>query len=904
VVGEQVSHYKIFERLGGGGMGVVYRGDDVRLRRGVALKFLPEDLHDDKDALERFHREARAASALNHPNICTIYDIGEHEGQPFIVMEYLRGETLKRRIEGKPIQVEILLDLAIQITEGLDAAHTARIVHRDIKPANLFVTDRGQAKILDFGLAIHRHRRAAKAASVSGHGSVSGFGTVSGEESQLTSPGSTLGTIAYMSPEQARGEGLDVRTDLFSLGAVLYEMATGRQAFSGNTTAVVFDAILNRAPKAPRELNPKVPPRLVDIIGKALEKDRDLRYQTAAELRADLKRFRRDSGLELEDKSATAPDQPGKKAPSRRTIAAAGTALGMVLVGVAVWQLVPWNSILKSPPSEQQITSNPPENSIGSASISPDGKYLAYGTPDGLNFKVIGTGESRPVDVASLERASAPTWFPDATRILFSGKSSTDSEPGIWTASVLGGPARKIRDNGSAPSVARDGSQIAFIVPRGDARSSRAEIWVMDAVEFQARKILDAGDDNIGALAWSPSGSRIAYVRSDPATMEGNIEILSMDGTTSPTTRSASDLYQTGAITWTADSRLVYTRREPNTQENIANVWELPVNRNTGKAAGKPRKVTRWTEGYVAAVSATADSKRFAVLRVSTPADVYVAEMNLDGSALSDPVRLTLEEKTDQPDAWMRDSETILFHSARSGNSDIFKQKIGAREAEPVVSGPTAENGAVLAPDGSSILYWSYPVAPAMVRHLMRIPMAGGSATRVYSDSGGTSEIRCPTNSGAPCILSREEGNGIVFYEFSQQRGPGERLMEVRRGPPLAATWTLSPDGSQAVVLGSGAGGPVRLINFRQSTVRDIPWNMAQGIPTEATWRVDGQGLIVIASSPVASRILSLDLHGNTRVLHQQSSHYAFLSPLVSPDGRYFAFGQIALRSNVWLLED
>jgi len=905
VVGEQVSHYKIFEKLGGGGMGVVYRGDDQRLRRPVALKFLPEDLLDEREALERFQREARAASALNHANICTIYDIGEHEGQPFIVMEYLRGQTLKRTIEGKPLPIGVLVDYAIQISEGLDAAHGARIVHRDIKPANLFVTDRGQAKILDFGLALHSQRR-ARAASISGHTSVSGFGTASGEESQLTSPGSTLGTVAYMAPEQARGETLDARSDLFSFGAVLYEMATGRQAFGGNTSALVFDAILNRAPRPPRELNPKVPARLDEIIAKAVEKDRDLRYQTAAELRADLKRFRRDSGLELEDTSTVAPDLSRRKAPRRRMVTAGAVALGVVLVGTAVWQLVPWDSILKSPPKEQQITSNPPENSIGSASISPDGKYLAYETADGLNFKVIATGESRPVDTEALERAAAPTWFPDATRILFSGKASADSMPGIWTASVLGGPARKIRDNGIAPSVARDGSQIAFIVSRGegDRRSGQKEIWVMDAVENQARKILDVGHDDLGTLAWSPSGSRIAYVRSNPITLQGSIETVSMDGRISSTIKSAADLYQANAITWTPDSRLLYTRRELNAQEMISNLWELRVNRNTGRAAGRQRKVTRWTEGYVAGVSATADSKRFAVLRVSSPADVYVAELNRDESALSDPVRLTLEEKTDQPDAWMRDNVTILFHSTRSGNLDIFKQKIGAREAEPVVSGPTAELGAVLTPDGSSILYWSAPVASVGLMHLMRVSAAGGSATRVYSDSGGVAAIQCPTTPGASCVLSREEGNGMVFYEFSGQGGLGRRLMEVRRGQPLAMTWSLSPDGGRAVVLGSGAGGPVRLINFRESTVRDIPWNMAQGNPTEATWKADGQGLIVTASSPLASRILSLDFQGNTHVLLQQSSHYDFSSPLVSRDGRNFAFGQAALRSNVWLLGD
>jgi len=387
VIGSNVSHYRVIEKLGGGGMGVVYKAEDTQLDRFVALKFLPEDLANDRAALERFRREAKAASALNHANICTIYDVGEENGRTFIVMEFLDGVTLKHRIASTPLTLEQVLHLGTEIADALDAAHAEGIIHRDIKPANIFVTKRGHAKILDFGLA--------KLTPMGGSAGVSAMPTVATGE-LFTSPGTTVGTIAYMSPEQARGEELDARTDLFSFGAVLYETATGRMAFSGNTPALIHDAILHRVPAPVSLLNAELPPRLDEIISKALEKDRNLRYQNASEMRTDLQRLNRDmelTDLRRADTSATSRAVV-PKVHTKRTAVMATIAILAIATALVLWRLsVPGHPGARML-TQRSITANPPENPVYAAAISPDGRYLAYADFTGVFVRLLETGET------------------------------------------------------------------------------------------------------------------------------------------------------------------------------------------------------------------------------------------------------------------------------------------------------------------------------------------------------------------------------------------------------------------------------------------------------------------------------------------------------------------------------
>jgi len=933
LIGKKVSHYRVLEVLGGGGMGVVYKAEDLKLGRRVALKFLPEELVSDSGARQRFDYEARSASALNHPNICTIHSVEEFEGQPFLAMELLHGQTLRDLIvtvpPGKPqLGLTRLLDFAVQITQGLEAAHRRGIIHRDIKPANIFVTSEGQVKILDFGLAKLSLAGPAASDFSSAVQRDDGPPETKHESESLTasSPflsrtGVAMGTAGYMSPEQIRGEKLDLRTDLFSFGLVLYEMATGKRAFAGDTAAELQNAILTSKSDPARELNPKLPADLERIIGKALEKNREARYQSAAEMRADLQSLQQ----ELEPRHR-----------ARWGAIAASAVVVLFIASLAIWfykfQL---QSATALPQLKwRQLTSVSSENGPAGGKISPDGKYLAYGDRTGLHLQLVETGKTQAIPPAeginsNMLSFGVGAWLPDnrgflANACFRGGDTTVGTSRGcsIWIVNISGGPPHKIRDEAAGESFSPDGTLLSFETNVG--KYGDREIWVMRPDGQEARKVFEVGDnDTIGGLTWSPDGQRVIYVRQDgPDT--ANIYFVSGDLKGGPLTKILPpfDPKMVGDLNWWSDGRLMYRLDEPGFKVKTCNLWQIHMDPRLTEFIGKPQRLTNFAELCVTATSMTLDGKRFGVFEWRPHSSVYVADLQAGGERSTSPFRLTLDESWNHPLAWTADSKTILFNSSRTGVDAIFEQTLGQDTAESLIAFSKGEGltGACLSPEGSWIYYalTSYEEGPAESSKIMRAEQTAilsAATTKIMrvAITGGAPQLvltasieewpRCARSPSSLCAIAERtpDRKQIVFTALDPVNGRGRELARSNTEPRKEYHWDLSPDGSRIALLMHRAER-VQILSLNGAAPLEITskgWNTLSSV----VWTADGKGLFVSSYTARGADMLHMDSHGNMRLLWEHPGGVDVYG-VPSPDGRYLAMRAWNVEGNMWIMEN
>jgi len=878
--GTRLGEYEVKSLVGAGGMGEVYRARDSRLGRDVAIKVLPSFLSADSERLRRFEQEARAAAALNHPNILAVHQMGTYEGAPYLVSELLEGETLREQIRRGRLSVRKAIDYGVQIARGLAAAHEKGIVHRDLKPENVFITKDGRLKILDFGLAKFTQRHS---------GSEIGANLAGGTE-----PGVVMGTVGYMSPEQVRGQATDHRADIFAFGAILYEMLTGKRAFQKPSAADTMSAVLNDDAPDISQVAPDIPPALGLVVQRCLEKNPEQRFQSASDLGFALN--------SLSEVSGTAAAAPTRILRRRSNLWAIGAVLAMIVAAVIVLRFRMLSPEPKHELAERQLTANPPENTVRSRAISPDGKYLAYNDfTKKLALLAIDTGEIRQMQLQAPYKIVG--WFPDGNHLLLRGgpKSSGD----LWKLSTWDSSLRKLWDGQLtvAAAVSRDGSHIAFV-------KDHHELWQIGADGEEPRKILATdAQGSFDSVAWSPTGRRLAFVRfrGSFANPEVTLETCDLDGGARSLVLSDPHMWgPNGAsgIAWLPDGRILYG---VYSQSSDIDLWAIRADPDSGKKIGEGNHVVGWKNFAAADPMASADGKRVIASRYHVESGIYLGDVEPESKAFA-PRRFTPDDWYNVVTTWTKDSKSILFHSKRNGRWAIFKQAIAGQSPEMLISGSEDYFYPVLSAQGT--LLYSATASPDRLEHgdktlrLMSTPEQGGARSTIVT---GRYAYECGRLPSSPCVMSEIKEGQLIFSYLDPAKGRGKEITRVPQYQSSEARWSLSPDGARiAIVDDRKLAGEFRILNLtdRKITtlpVRDWKWQFLSQI----SWAADGWGLFALAQSDSSLAILSLDAAGNPKVLHEIPAGAGWVASIVpSPDGRSLAFTRRMFIHDVMLLEN